>query len=279
MLIRTLNRTLHVLQVVEKTEAISVYVCTDIMEQEQSLYLLNGFLQDDSYSALMPLFLRQERNSHFSDYVESFSLDGIFYLLFRCQKGRPLLDRIEKVSLEQRLEYGRMLIEYMVLQDMDLVVQCAVLRPECLILTEENTVQFFYNLSELTAGEPPAFHDAELACLEILKRLFAEELEMQYSQELLSFCRALMDGEQYHSYAELYAAYGGVYDDLKSRMNRLVSGKYRFKLWEKIKKNFTKIRNVLFLLLGAAAVIVLLYQLFFSEKETEETVDSMKVIS
>ena len=132
-------------------------------------------------------------------------------------------------------------------------------------------MQFFYNLSELAAGEPAAFHDAELACLEILKKLFAEELEMQYSQDLLSLCRALMEGEQYHSYAELYAAYGVVYDDLKSRMNHLVSGKYRFRLWEKIKKNFPKIRNAFLLLLGTAAVLVLLYQLFFSEKETEET--------
>ncbi|MBQ8725475.1 MAG: hypothetical protein IJY74_07415, partial [Oscillospiraceae bacterium] len=199
MLIRTLNRTLHVLQVVQETESIAVYVCTDIMEQEQSLYLLNVFLQDTLYDTLIHLFLQQERNLHFSDYIESFSLEGVLYLLFRFEKGKQLFEAAEKASLEQRLEYGRMLTERMVLQDMEFAVQCAVLRPECLLLTEDGTVQFCYNLSGFSTDELPVFHDVEMAYLEILKKLFPTELEMKYSDELPVLCRALMDGGRYES--------------------------------------------------------------------------------
>lgn len=268
MLICTPNRTLHVLQIMQQTQRIVTYVCTDMAEDDPRSYLLNGFLQAEVYQNLIPLILEQ-KNAYFTDFIESFSADGIFYLLFRYQEGVPLLRQCKHAEMEQRLEYTRCLIEQMVLQDMPLLFQYAVLLPDRIWLTENKQVQFYYQLPDTLGQEAVSFHDVELRLLELVKQLLYHELEMQYSDCLLDFCKALRDGGVYCDYAAIYAAFSGVNQELNAQKGHLVSKKYRFQLWEACKKHSQKIRRCLVLLIIAASAALLFYETFGKSGQAE----------
>ena len=92
MLIHTPVRQLHVLRILQKTADAVSYVCTDVLENVPQYYLLNGFLQQETYSYLIPMIIEQQKE-YFTDFIEYFSSDGIFYLMFSAKTYRkfPIL--------------------------------------------------------------------------------------------------------------------------------------------------------------------------------------------
>jgi len=260
----------------QKTSKIVTYVCTDMAEDEQEIYILNGFLRAEAYQNLIPMILEQ-KNAYFTDFVEYFSADGVFYMLFRYQKGVPLLQKVKYMDMEQRLEYTRLLIEQMVLQDMPLVFQYAVLLPDLILITEKKQVHFCYQLPETLGQEPVCFHDVELRLLELVKRLLYHELEMRYSDNLLNFCQALQKGDVYFDYATLYASFSVINQELNAQKDHLISRKYRFQLWESCKKHGRKIRRCLLFLIIAVSAGVLLYEHFGKIKQSESEIQLTQI--
>lgn len=268
MLIYTLDHTLHVLQIIRQTSTVVTYICTDMTENEPHTYILNGFLKTESYHYLIPLILEQN-NSHFTDFIESFSADGIFYMLFKYQNGVPLIKQCEHADMEQRLEYIRRMIEQMVLQDMPVVFQYAVLISEQILLTVEKHVQFRYDLPDDFGQDSVTFHDVELRLLELLKQILSHELEMMYSDNLMDFCKKLLNGGSYKDYTSIYAEFCEVKNELTNKSNNFVSKKYRFQLWESIKKYGNKIWQFIIVLIIIISAAAMLYEMFEKSEENE----------
>jgi len=270
MLIHTLVRQLHVLRILQKTNDTVTYVCTDVRENVPQYYLLNGFLQQSTYSRLIPMIIEQQRE-YFTDFIEYFSADGIFYLLFRYYEGIPCLEAAEHADMETRLEYVRQMIEQMILQAMPPVFQYVLLDPEHINITQSKQVKFLYQFPAEFAEREVSFHEIELRLLQLIRMLLIPELAMRYSLKLLEFCNDLEHGNEYHDYQSLYIAYTEIQRELVSQKGNLVSQKYQFQLWEKIKHRFKIFRNLLVILVIAAAVGMLLYQNFWKPETHSET--------
>lgn len=273
MLICTPNRRLHVLQIMQQEKTIVTYVCTDMSEDESELYLLNGFLKTETYKKLIPLILKQKK-VYFTDFIESFSAEGIFYLLFRYKKGVPLFKQCRYENMEQRLEYTRLLIEQMVLQDMPVMFQYAVLLPERIWITDDKKIQFYYQLPDSLGQDTITFHDMELRLLETIQELLHHEIKMKYSESLLDFCKSLQNGNVFCNYAEIYAAFSAVNQEFKNQKGNLISKKYRFQLWESCKKHSKKIWRCFVFFVAVASVIFLIYENFINieKKETDSKI-------
>lgn len=271
MLIYTPNRQLHVLRILHKSDATITYVCTDIAEEEAKNYILNGYLDVERYQELIPMVM-EHKNAYFTDFVEYFSTDGVFYMLFRYQDGIPVRKKADRDDMETRMEYVRRVLEQIILQSMPLVFQYDVLRPENILITGNHEVRFLYMLDEHFGEDEVEFHDVERRISEMMEMLLMPELSMRYSLELLDLVRDLKDGGIYKDYQSLYTAYTAIQQDLLKQKGHLVSHKRQFQIWEKFKKHFVTFRRVLAVVIIVAAILVMGYQTFFKqEKKAEES--------
>ena len=271
MLIYTPNRQLHVLRILQKTDTTVTYVCTDIAEEEAKNYILNGYLDVKRYQELIPMVM-QQKNAYFTDFVEYFTTDGVFYMLFRYQDGIPVRKKADKDDMETRMEYVRRVLEQIILQSMPLEFQYDVLRPERILITGNHEVRFLYMLDEHFGEDEVESHDVERRISEIIEMLLMPELSMRYSLELLDLVRDLKDGGIYKDYQSLYTAYTAIQQDLLSQKGHLVSHKRQFQIWEKVKKHFVTVRRVVAVVIIVAAIAVMGYQTFFKkEKKAEES--------
>lgn len=269
MLISTFDRTLHILQIINKTPYLVTYICRDMEKDEE--YVLNGFLQPETYQKLIPIILEQGK-IYFTDFAEYFSSDGIFYLMFRFQKGKPLIESCQNLHMLERLEYSRRLIEQIILQDMPLIFQYEVLLPENILITEDENVRFYYKFSENLGQKSINFHDIELRLLEILKNILGHELDMQYSDKLLELCQNLKNGGVYQVFTDIYSDFIQASDELKNQKGELISKKYRFKLWESLKKNFEKIWKWILILAILASTMLIFFEMFEKPKEDKSDI-------
>lgn len=250
MLIYTPDRQLHVLRIVKRTEAVETYICTDLTE-EFHVYILNGFLQRDFYQELIPMVMEQ-KNDCFTDFVEYFSTDGIFWLLFRCYEGEPLLEKADTDNMEVRLEYVRKIMEQLLLQTMPVPFEYALLEPESLIVTKDDEIRFRYEFDGNFGGVEADFHDVELKLKKLVEKLLIPELAMRYSLKLPEFCRDLEEGGVYGDMHTIYAVYTEIENELLSQRGHLISHKPKFQFWEKCKQHSVAIKRVF-----TAAVVLL----------------------
>lgn len=270
MLIHTPVRQLHVLRILQKTADAVSYVCTDVLENVPQYYLLNGFLQQETYSYLIPMIIEQQKE-YFTDFIEYFSSDGIFYLMFRYYDGIPCMEAAEHANMETRLEYVRQMLEQMILQAMPAVFQYALLDPEHIKVTESHQVKFLYQFSGTFAEREIDFHEIELRLLQLIQMLLIPELAMRYSLKLLEFCKDLEHGNEFRDYQSLYIAYTEIQRELVAQKGNLVSHKYQFQLWEKVKQKFYIFRNILVTAVIVAAVGMLIYQTFWKQDSRNDT--------
>lgn len=275
MLIHTPNHQLHVLRILQQNNSVVTYICTDITEDPHT-YLLNGFLQSRSYQQLIPMVMEQ-KNAYFTDFVEYFSADGIFYMLFRCWEGTPVLEKADAEDMETRLEYVRCLLEQLVLQSMPLAFQYAVLLPERVVVTERKQVRFRYLLPEQFGQREIQFHDMELRLRELVEKLLIPELSMRYSLALLAFCRNLDKGGVYTDLQAIYAAYTAIQQELLAQRGHLVSHKIQFQLWEKCKQHAAAVRRVVAVLAIAAAAVLIVWQTFLKQEIREKETDLAQI--
>ncbi|MBQ3566744.1 MAG: hypothetical protein IJA12_06145 [Oscillospiraceae bacterium] len=260
MIIRTQNRTLHILQTLEKTDSSVTYVCSDMNETENRQYILNGLLNTEAYQIQIPLVMDLQQSSRFTDFADCFSSDGIFYLLFLYSDGSPFMDICES-SRKQRLDAVKMLIEKMVLQDMPFFMQQEILAPEKICFAKEDVLGFRYMISGNLACTETDIHTIELSLLGIIKKVLHDEIEMRYCDELMTFCGNLSNGGVYADYTDIYAGFSSAYQAFEAEQKELVSKRYRFQLWETLKKHGKKIKRVLLLLIIAAVAVIAVYEI------------------
>ena len=270
MLIYSPDRQLHVLQILQKTTETAAYICTDLAEEESRTYILNGCLNTGRYQKLIPLIMRS-KNDCFTDFVEYFSADGVFYMLFRYRAGIPVMQKAEHEGMERRMEYVRCMLEQIILQSLPPEFQYDVLRPERILITEKGKLRFLYMPDTDFGSVDRTFHDVELRICQMIEMILMPELSMRYSTELSELVRDLRNGGVFQDHPSLYTRYTSIQRSLIEQKGHLVSHKRKFLVWENVKKFLVAFRYVAAVIVIIAAFALIGYQTFVLREKKADT--------
>lgn len=269
MLIYTASRQLHILQILHKTDETVSYICTDLKEEISRCYILNGYFDIRRCQTLIPLIM-EDQNEYFTDFADYFSVDGVFYMLFRYEQGTSVKEKAAIENMEKRLEFVRCILERIILQSMPQIFQYDILRPECILITEKYEVRFLY-MPDVSFGEQNiTFCDVEKRIDDIIEIILKPELSMQYSTELSEMVHNLQTGGFYKDISQIYIKFTEIRQSLLSQQENLVSHKLKFQIWEKIKKFFSLFRYIAAIIIIIAAILLTGYQLLFTKNKKEE---------
>ncbi|MDR0469832.1 MAG: hypothetical protein LBH09_07665 [Peptococcaceae bacterium] len=248
MLIQTLNRRFEVIVVLRTGHDSDVYVCRDLWEEKERKYLLAAIKNPDLVYRCIPYFSKQADNRPFKDFVECFSRDGLFYVVF-AYYAKPLLKAKfgeELYFLNERLEIGKNLLSRIILQQMPPAILYEALQDRNLLLDEALQVYFNYILEEIPAYGQISLDRVQIELGRIFRFLLRQELDTQVMEGLRDF---IDDLEQcrYTSYMDIYEAYDILYDRLRELQDigELNPRNFLFRCWEWIKKMFSFLRPVL----------------------------------
>lgn len=281
MIIKTLNRVLMVIRVVSSNADTDVQVCRDLLDASGMPYTVVRIKDQALGYDVIPFFLAQKENTHFTDLIDCFSEDGHFHVLFRHSYSPTLRSQIEKnaYTLPERLEIGKNLLTRLTLEDMPPGIQQEVLSDENLLMDDALGISFFYNLRHLKLYHVTGGLSAQTQLVQVFERLFETELQRQLSPDLEAFLAQLAT-EKFADNLAVYAAYDALYQKLSALHT---SGGTQpqgllFRIWERITRLARYVRPTLAGMAVAAAFIYLIYTIAVPEPKSEQAVQTIKSI-
>lgn len=275
MNIKTINRDLYVLQVVERNSNYESMLCTDMLEEKENRY---NVLKITNYSILyqiMPMFNQQLKNIKFSDYIECFSKDNVFYVMFKHTDDNLLIEQLstKEYSLNERLIITKNLIERIVTQNMPYSIQTDILQSKNITLSNSLDIKFRYYLNNMYNYPKIDFKSLQKSLLNIIGIILNQEINNNVSEKLSKYCENLKKGN-YSEPIELYAEYIHIYDGLLNNPNitkSLIKHNKLLKIWEKIRNLLKWLKPFVICLLIVIALIYLLYTaLGYNKKDTSQ---------
>ena len=248
MLIQTLNRRFAVIMVRSTGKDADILICRDLWEQRIREYLLVAVKNPDLIYRFAPFFTQQAENFAFKDFVECFSKDGQFYIVFAYYE-KPLFK--EKFSeefyfLSERLEIGKSLLSRMVLQNMPPGIQYEALQERNLLLDNALQIYFNYALEEIPSYGLFTMGRVQKELGRIFRILLRQEIATQVVDEVRIFVEDL-EQCRFADYLEIYEAYDRLYDLLKElqEIGEINPKSFLFRCWERIKKMARYLKPVL----------------------------------
>jgi hypothetical protein len=266
MLIHSLRKEYAVLRILKATRDIDISVCRDSSAKKEQARLIITMKNPDLIYRLMPFFVEQRKNNAaFQDFQECFAQDGKLYLVFAWREKPLLFKKIAEgdYSFRERLEIGKNLLSFMVLQQIPDCIQYDVLQEGNLLLDDALQVYFNYQLENIAgyfvSTGSKALDDALQAYFSyqpedtegcfaaagsmvqpqlarIFRKIFRAEIDAQSAEELPAFIKELERGS-FADYLDIYQAYDRLYDLLKNRheQGQMEPQSFLFRLWERIK--------------------------------------------
>lgn len=268
MFVETINRSFTVIRMLSSTNCCEISVCKDLTEEKNKTYLLVCLKDMDIIYKTITFFTSLKENTSFEDFVDCFSQNGYFYIVFDYKEKDLLYDKIKEKGfhLKERLEIAKNLLTEITLQNMPKYLQYEALSQNNLLLDDTLTVKFNYSLNEIDKFGILTTNKFEIRLVEVFELIFQNELEAKISVELENFITDLAE-RKYKSYIEIYKAFNEVYSLL---INKMAEGSvepqsFWFKLWNFIKGLAKYIKPVI----GAILVLVLIGYLIYSIKNPE----------
>lgn len=263
MLIHSLRKEYAVLRILKTTRDIDISVCRDTGAKKEQTQLIVTMKNPDLIYRLMPFFVEQRKsNAAFQDFQDCFAQDGKLYLVF-VYREKPLLSKKiaeENHSFRERLEIGKNLLSWMVLQQIPDCIQYDVLQEDNLLLDDALQVYFNYQLENVTGYFTSTGSKVQPQLAKIFERIFKAEIDTRSADELPAFIEELEKG-RFADYLDIYQAYDKLYDLLKNRheQGQLEPQNFLFRLWERIKGLTRYLKPVLACIVLATALGYLVY--------------------
>ena len=248
MLIQTLNRRFEVIKAHSSGNDADILVCRDLWEDKDQEYLLIAIKNPDQIYRSAPFFAQLSQNGAFTDFVECFSRDGQFYIVF-VHHAKPLFKEKfneEVYFLNERLEIGKNLLSRMVLQNMPPCLQYEALQDRNLLLDESLQVYFNYALEEIPAHGFFTLARVQKELGRIFRLLLRQELATRVAEETEAFVSDLEEC-RFADYLGIYEVYDRLYVLLKGLQETgdIYPQSLPFRLWERLKKMAGYLRPVL----------------------------------
>jgi hypothetical protein len=221
------------------------------------------------------MFNQQLKNNKFSDYVECFSKDDSFYVMFKHHGGNLLADEFSKrnYSLNERLIILKNLLERLVTQSMPYAIQDDILNTRGITISPNLDVRFRYNLKNISRYSEVDFKKLQRSLLSVVKYILEKEVSRQVSEKLNDYCEKLNNGE-YTELIQLYAEYIPIYDELfdNPNVNTTIAQQNKIlKIWEKVRAILNMLKPFAVTLIVILAIIYLIYTAFgYSKKDTSQ---------
>ena len=184
----------------------------------------------------------------------------------------------EALSLQERLELGRKILERAVIQDIPDYFLDKCFSPECIMVAQDLSVSFNYPIEDIMKDRS----GTRAANIErVLRLIFARELERKVPAVLMDFFERLPVLLTEESMIDLYSEYYALCGQLEGYGEDSEQPKtFWFMLWDAVKKVFDKLKTLLILLLLLASVGYLMYTIFDpgDSKKNESHFDSIGTV-
>jgi hypothetical protein len=264
MLIQTLNRRYSVILVLNTSNDADVCVCRDIWEDSGREYLLVAVKNPDLICRCAPFYTRQAGNRSFTDFIECFSRDGQFYIVFAYYAKPTLKAKLtdELYFLSERLDIGKNLLSQILLQNMPPNILYEALQDRNLLLDDALQVHFNYVLEEVASFALFSFDRVQMELARVFRFLLRQEIAGQSSDEIRSFVDDL-EACAFTDYMSVYEAYDRIYDMLKALVENgeINPRSFLFRCWERIKRLARLMRPVLVGVVLVTALVFLVYSI------------------
>lgn len=263
MLIHSLKKEYTVLRVLKTSRDMDSSVCRESAARRDQTQLIVTVKNPDLIYRLMPFFVEQRKeNPAFQDLQECFAQDGKLYLVFAYREKPTLARKLAEgnYSFRERLEIGKNLLSWMVLQQMPDCIQYDVLQEENLLLDDALQVYFNYQLENMAGYFTASGSRVQPQLARIFKGIFQTEIAARSADELPAFLEELEQGS-FTDYLDIYQAYSRLYDLLKGReeLGQLEPQNFLFLLWDRIKRLTRFLKPVLAVIVLATALGYLVY--------------------
>ena len=266
MLIQTLHKRYEVIHVRGAGHDADVLLCRDLWEEQERTYLLVAVKNPDLIHRCAPYFTAQADNRSFKDFIECFSRDGLFYIVFAWHAKPLFIDKFneEFYFLPERLEIGKSLLSRILLLDMPPGILYEALQERNLLLDDAMQVGFNYILEDISSFNLFSMDRVQQELGRIFRLILRRELATQVIEEASLF---VGDLEQcvFRDYREIYEAFDRLYDLLTilQETGELNPKNFLFRSWEWLKKAFRFARPVLAGIVLATALGYLVYTLAY----------------
>lgn len=265
----------------KKTEDYEYMVCIDNMEEKPCQYDVIKIINYSMLCEIMPLLNEQMRNKKFTDFVDCFSQNNIFFAVFRHTDNIMLFEYLKKFSYNtnERLEIIKNLAEKIVMMNIPVSIQTDILLSESIAVSESMRVDFKYNLTHMNEYASLDFEKFQKSMCDIVKKVLEKEYKNNISEKLVKYCENLEKGV-FSEYIEIYSEYMRVYDEVTNNINQETLKKQSrwLKIWEKIMSLFKMIKPFAVCLVILLALVYLIYTLVGYDKEDTSQYNNYKTI-
>ena len=278
MVIYTYGHEYPVTSVQKTTDEYNCYICTDNVN--------GGFCRIISIKnkALFPELVswlsKTVDPSVFTDYIEHFIFEDMLCIVMKYTQGVTLADKndTEPMSLKERLELCRKILERAVLLDIPDYFLEKCMDTENIIVAADLSVSFNYPIEDITVmRDGAAMKKTEM----LLRLMFAREIERKVPDELMEFFGEMPDLAG-SNMIELYSRY-------YMMMTRLIESdagdeepkSIWYRIWDKLKSLWSVTKRVLMFLLLAVAVVYLIFTINTAGSSTQQskTFDSIGTVT
>jgi len=264
MLIQTLNKRYSVILVQSSGNDADVYVCRDLWEEKERTYLLVAIKNPDLIHRCAPFFTGQAENRVFTDFVECFSKEGQFYIVFVYYTKSLFRAKLSEgfYFLTERLEIGKSLLSRILLQNMPPNILYEALQDRNLLLDDTLQVYFNYVLEEIPSYGLLSMDRVQMELGRIFRMLLRQEIETQAVDEIQAFVDDL-EHCVFTDYMAIYEAYDRIYDMLTAlfEAGEVNPKSFLFRCWDRIKKMVRYLKPVFAGIVLVTALGFLIYSL------------------
>ena len=278
MTIQTLKHQYYILQKVRKTEQFEQFLCEDTEDKSGQMYDIFRFGQRELVVKLIIVFMDLKKNKAFEDFRECFSKDGELCLVFTHSKESSLVEKLEKevCILKERIAMGRNLLERILLLDMPDMLVYDILQGERICVAASLDVSFQYSLDQIEDFESVTIKRIQDRMADVFSILFERELRLEASTDISDFIKNLRDGV-YKEYLEIYQAYSQLSDKLNQEGLVIRPNTFWFRVWEKTKAVFKRMKPIFVAALILVLALYLIYSILNPAKTTQEAFNFQKI--
>lgn len=279
MTIETLQHQYYILQKISETKEMEHFLCREESSQKSSQVYDIFKIKDRRLAVkLILIFTEQMNHAAFSDFCECFSKNGELYLVFLHKKTIPLEEKLEKedCSRQERILIGKKILEQLLLLDMPQFLAYDILNLKQIQVSEAYDVSFLYELNEIQNFEMIGMREIQNELANVMERIFQYELFLRISEEITEFLNRLKNNE-YEDILQIYQAYLHLAETLEDSKSLLKPNTFWFRVWDKVKAFWKKVKAYLlgFIVLGAA--VYLIYAILNPKPNTEESFDFQRI--
>lgn len=273
MKICALNEEFEIIYVKQPEDTYGILQCETVESKEP--YTILHFTEGLYLRTLLPIFFSLNDNMAYEDYKGCFVEDLDLYIAFHQRGGIPVTELIQEnaLSLEERIQIGKRVLEKLLLWNLPEFVVCRLLDIEHIrLLNGEVVFDYEWQLPwEMEADQILA----DKRAAELMKQLFEQEIEYSISPGLVELTAYLEQGRAEDIFA-IYEEYCSLADVLPKEASEYVPGTRRLKqrLLQKVNK-VLGLGKVLLAVAVYAGIIWLLVQEIEEQQRGQEEIQGV----